>query len=191
MRSKSLIGMKLSEYAAHRKRLGLTGSTRQAVHGAVKTRRISLLVDGSIDPVVADAEWLRRTDPSKQRKVSPHGRAPAGDGTCKPERARGQAGAPDDGEYHAGQVEALASITSVTEVLSFAVVCARLGCSREVASAIAQLHSSRAVLAVDGVTEDDLSGEGFIDPTPENWRRELGEFDLDEADALCDSVASD
>jgi hypothetical protein len=190
MKPKSLTGMTLSEYAAHRKRLGLTGSTRQAVHAAVKAKRVSLLGDGSIDPEVADAEWLRRTDPSKQRTAHPRGRAPAGDGACKSKRAAG-AGAPYDGEYHAGQVEALASITSATEVLSFAVACAHLGCSREVACAIAQLHSSRAVLAVDGVTEDDLSGEGFADPTPEDWRRELGALDLEEADVLCDSVASD
>ena len=65
MKRKSLKGLTQREYAEHRKRLGLPGGTSASVNHALKARRISALVDGSIDPDRADAEWAGRTDPTK------------------------------------------------------------------------------------------------------------------------------
>lgn len=48
------------EYAAHR------GVSQPAVSKAIKTGRIKLEFDGKIDPVRADAAWVRNTDPEKQ-----------------------------------------------------------------------------------------------------------------------------
>lgn len=57
------MGMSRRAYAAHR------GVSEAAVRKAIASGRISLEPDGTIDPVKADAEWDRHTDPSKQRGV--------------------------------------------------------------------------------------------------------------------------
>ena len=53
-------------YAAHRKAKGLPGGTHGAVRKAIETGRVKL-VDGKVDPDQADADWVRKTDPGKQR----------------------------------------------------------------------------------------------------------------------------
>ena len=55
------MGMSRRQYAAHR------GVSHTAVSKAVRTGRISVLEDGTIDPEQADREWAAQTDPSKQR----------------------------------------------------------------------------------------------------------------------------
>jgi hypothetical protein len=91
--------------------------------------------------------------------------------------------------FHQGRVSALAEITAVDEVLRFAESLLRLGCSAEVACATAQLFGLRSSAVLHDVGCDDM-GE-FEDPTHDQWRRTLGNFDLDEADRLCDLVAGD
>jgi len=61
--------MSQRQYASHR------GVSHTAVGKAVKTGRISVLPDGSINPEVADAEWYAQTDPSKQRGPESIGQA--------------------------------------------------------------------------------------------------------------------
>ena len=49
-----------AEYARSRKARGLPGGTDVAVHRALKTGRI-ILIDGKIDPFVADIQWEKNT----------------------------------------------------------------------------------------------------------------------------------
>ena len=55
------MGLSRRAYAAHR------GVSHTAVNKAIKTGRITLEPDGTIDPVKADTDWQHQTDPSKQR----------------------------------------------------------------------------------------------------------------------------
>ena len=50
-----------TEYARHRKQLGLPGVSRQAVSKAVEDGRISADANMMIDPEVADVEWVNNT----------------------------------------------------------------------------------------------------------------------------------
>ena len=59
------------QYAAHRKARGLAGATRQAVELAVKRGRI-MLIDGKIDPDVADIQWERNT----RKRIDLHAESP-------------------------------------------------------------------------------------------------------------------
>jgi hypothetical protein len=52
--------MTQSEYARHRKAAGMSGGTPAAVLKAIRTGRISL-IDGKIDPAVADVQWNAHT----------------------------------------------------------------------------------------------------------------------------------
>jgi len=56
---RSLQGLSRRAYAEHR------GVSHTAVAKAIRTDRIKLLPDGSIDPVAADAQWASRTDETK------------------------------------------------------------------------------------------------------------------------------
>ena len=55
------MGVSRRSYAAQR------GVSEAAVRKAIATGRIATLVDGTIDPDRADAEWGTQTDPAKQR----------------------------------------------------------------------------------------------------------------------------
>ena len=59
--------MNFTEYAAHR------GVARNAVQTALSTGRISYVLDEQgkkrIDPVQADLQWMKNTDPSKQNNT--------------------------------------------------------------------------------------------------------------------------
>jgi hypothetical protein len=57
------IGISFSNYAVHRRELGLPGATTSAVSQAVSAGRIIPEEDGSIIPEKADAEWARNTRP--------------------------------------------------------------------------------------------------------------------------------
>lgn len=65
------MGLSLRQYAAHRKALGLSGGTDKAVRKARDAGRISVLPDGTVDPVVADREWGGSTDTAKVRGTQP------------------------------------------------------------------------------------------------------------------------
>jgi hypothetical protein len=52
-------GLSIRAYARHRR------ISHTAVQKAVRTKRISLLADGSIDPAIADREWMANTDETK------------------------------------------------------------------------------------------------------------------------------
>jgi hypothetical protein len=62
--------MTVSEYARSRKKRGLPGGTRQAVEKAVDAGRIKL-IDGKIDPEVADIQWEKNT----RKRADIHGEA--------------------------------------------------------------------------------------------------------------------
>jgi hypothetical protein len=189
MRSKTLKGLTYGQYANHRKTLGLTGQTKQSVAAAVKSRRIAALPDGSIDPERADAQWQARTDPGKQRSrpANPERRAPKAPRRVDDDGMVKSQGTEIEDAIHAARISALAGITAVAEVLAFAKDCARLGCSHEVACALAQCYSVRAAKALPDVECDDFD-ERFGDPTPEEWRAVLGDVDLSEAEQLCNLV---
>ena len=55
------MGLSIRAYAQHR------GVSEAAVRKAIKTGRISLETDGSLNPAKADGEWQRHTDASQQR----------------------------------------------------------------------------------------------------------------------------
>lgn len=55
------MGLSRRKYAEYR------GVSESAVRKAIATGRITLLEDGTIDPVAADAQWDAQTDPAKQR----------------------------------------------------------------------------------------------------------------------------
>jgi hypothetical protein len=58
--------LSIRSYAAHRKQNGLPGGTHGAVRKAIETGRVKL-VDGKVDSDQADQDWVRKTDPGKQR----------------------------------------------------------------------------------------------------------------------------
>jgi len=55
-----------AEYAAHRRRKGLPGKSRQAVENALRDGRIRHEDGGGIDPVKADRAWKANTDTVRQ-----------------------------------------------------------------------------------------------------------------------------
>lgn len=55
------MGLSRRAYAAHR------SVSHTAVNKAIKTGRITVEADGTIDPETADAQWSAQTDPSKRR----------------------------------------------------------------------------------------------------------------------------
>lgn len=65
------MGLSRRAYAKHRKALGLSGGSEAAVRKALEAGRISLLADGTIDPVQADREWGGSTDANKLRGSNP------------------------------------------------------------------------------------------------------------------------
>ncbi len=58
-----------TQYAVHRKKLGLPGGSRRAVQKALEAQRIHAEPDGRIDFEMADAEWAANTDPMKAHAV--------------------------------------------------------------------------------------------------------------------------
>jgi hypothetical protein len=62
-------GLTVAQYARHRRQLGLTGQTPQAVRKALLAGRIVTLSNGRLSPSAADEAWARNTDPLQQRGV--------------------------------------------------------------------------------------------------------------------------
>ena len=65
------MGLSLRAYAAHRKALGLSGGSDAAVRKARDAGRITVLSDGTIDPIAADAAWGGSSDAAKLRGEKP------------------------------------------------------------------------------------------------------------------------
>lgn len=61
------MGLSRRAYAAHR------SVSHTAVNKAIKTGRITVEADGTIDPETADAQWSAQTDPSKRRDATARG----------------------------------------------------------------------------------------------------------------------
>ena len=59
------MGLSIRAYARHR------GVSHVAVKKAIDTGRISQLPDGTVDPVVADAQWAANTTPTRRSVVEP------------------------------------------------------------------------------------------------------------------------
>jgi len=56
------MGLSIRAYAAHR------GVSHTSVRKAIASGRITLGPDGTIDPAIADPDWQRNADPSKECK---------------------------------------------------------------------------------------------------------------------------
>ena len=82
----------------------------------------------------------------------------------------------------------MATILAKVEVIGFARDCLRLHVSAEVACALGQLFALRVGASLQDIECDDFD-ERFSDPTPDEWRRALGNFDIEQANELCDLVA--
>lgn len=65
------MGLSIRAYARHR------GVSHVAVKKAIDTGRISQLPDGTIDPVVADAQWAANTTPTRRQVAEPATEKPA------------------------------------------------------------------------------------------------------------------
>ena len=87
---------------------------------------------------------------------------------------------------HQARLDVLIEITAPSEVLMFALACLHLGCSRELACALAGLYSAWPALALGDMDPEDL--DAIAEPSPDEWRLALGGFDVEQADALCDSA---
>lgn len=86
-------------YARSRAERGLSGGTHAAVQKAIKNGRIRL-IDGKIDPEVADIQWDRNTDPAQQKRGSQGGQAVAPPASGSPAALPGapaQTSAPTNG----------------------------------------------------------------------------------------------
>jgi hypothetical protein len=191
MPRKALKGLSYSEYAEHRKSLGLSGCTKQSVHEAVKAGRITLLSDGSIDQDKADRLWRDRTDARRvrsRRGTTQKGTTESGGSKPAAVREADRAGeVSPETLLHEGRVSALADVTSPFEVLGLAKACLGMGFTAVQACAVALLFSGRAAMALPDVDCDDMDGR-FTEPSPQDWRAALGKFDLTEAESLCDSA---
>lgn len=181
-----LKGLSYSAYAEHRKSLGLSGCTKQSVHEAVKSGRITTLSDGSIDQTKADRLWRDRTDARRVRirRGTSQNSTATNARTCQ---VNGFEDRSSEALVREGRVSALANITAPDEVLRFAAECIDLGLTAPEAYAVAQLYCFRCAAALTDIRCDDFDAR-FSDPEPHQWREVLGDFDQEEADALCDSV---
>ena len=59
------MGLSRRAYAAQR------GVSETAVRKAISSDRVSVEADGTLDPVKADRDWAKQTDPAKQRGANP------------------------------------------------------------------------------------------------------------------------
>ncbi|KPQ06188.1 MAG: hypothetical protein HLUCCA12_12120 [Rhodobacteraceae bacterium HLUCCA12] len=69
------MGLSIRGYAQHRAAQGLPGTSHTAVRKAIASGRITPESDGTIDPVLADAQWAGQTDPAMQRGAEAHAQA--------------------------------------------------------------------------------------------------------------------
>lgn len=94
--------MSEQKYADYRKARGLPGGSQAAVNKAVKTGRITKVIDPltkkpKIDPVIADAQWERNTDLEQQLRGN-GGVPPVAPAEAPDLRRPANSGASDDPE---------------------------------------------------------------------------------------------
>lgn len=99
----------IREYADHRKALGLSGSTRQGVERAIAAKRI-LLIDGRIDPDVADIQWEKNT----RRRVDLHSQSPSVEATQVGSSA--SAGRSEEPSWAASKARTEAAVAELKEL---------------------------------------------------------------------------
>ena len=167
----------------------LRGLNKSTVCRQVKTGQIPVNSEGRLDPVAADRARELNLDPSKRlgadlrkRNSLPRGNRKA-DAVAEVPPA---AAVDEQDRAHRTRVEVLEEIAAPPECLMFALACLHLGCSRELACALAKMYSTWPALALEDVDPEDL--DGITEPSPDEWQRALGRFDVEAADALCDSA---
>jgi DNA invertase Pin-like site-specific DNA recombinase len=168
-----------AEYARLR---GLNRSTigRQIAEGKIPT------ADGKIDPVAADRARDRNIDQGRREQAARQKARRA----KKPiplavQPIRRALTAADKGAV----VDTLQQILAPEEILRFARVALRAGCSSQQAYVLATWFSVQPTMNLDGVEVEDLCN-GFEDPTDDAWREVLGkDFDFDSADAKYDEIS--
>jgi len=171
-----------SEYAR------LRDLNKSTVSRQIRRGQIPVSAEGLIEPVAADRARERNLNQTKRLGAELRKRSlpPRGDRKVDAVAAPPAAAVDELDVAHQARVSVLAEIAAPSEVIAFAMSCVSLGCSRELACALAQLYSAWPALALADIGSEDL--EGFAEPSPDEWRRALGRFDVEAADALCDSA---
>ena len=166
----------------------LRGLNKSTVSRQIRRGQIPASAEGLIDPVAADRARERNLDQSKRLGAELRKRSLPPRGDRKADTVAAPPAAAVDGLdlTHQARVGVLAEITDPSEVIMFALSCVHLGCSRELACALAQMYSTWPALGLDDIGPEEL--EGFAEPSLDKWQRELGRFDMEAADALCDSA---
>jgi hypothetical protein len=166
----------------------LRGLNKSTVCRQVKSGQIPVNSEGRLDPVSADRARERNLDPSKRLGAEARKRNPPPRGDRKADAVAGPPAAAVDEQdrTHQTRVDVLKEIAAPPECLMFALACLHLGCSRELACALAKMYFTWPALALEDLDPEDL--DGITEPSSDEWQRELGRFDVEAADALCDSA---
>jgi hypothetical protein len=166
----------------------LRGLNKSTVCRQVKSGQIPVNSEGRLDPVAADRARERNLDPSKRLGAEARKRNPPPRGDRKADAVAGPPAAAVDEQdrTHQTRVDVLKEIAAPPECLMFALACLHLGCSRELACALAKMYFTWPALALEDLDPEDL--DGITEPSSDEWQRELGRFDVEAADALCDSA---
>jgi len=166
----------------------LRGLNKSTVCRQVKSGQIPVNSEGRLDPVAADRARERNLDPSKRLGAEARKRNPPPRGDRKADAVAGPPAAAVDEQdrTHQTRVDVLKEIAAPPECLMFALACLHLGCSQELACALAKMYSIWPALALEDIDPEDL--DGITEPSPDEWQRALGRFDVEAADALCDSA---
>ena len=166
----------------------LRGLNKSTVCRQVKSGQIPVNSEGRLDPVAADRARERNLDPSKRLGAEARKRNPPPRGDRKADAVAGPPAAAVDEQdrTHQTRVDVLKEIAAPPECLMFALACLHLGCSRELACALAKMYSTWPAVALEDVDPEDL--DWITEPSSDEWQRELGRFDVEAADALCDSA---
>ncbi len=160
----------------------LRGLNRSTIGRQIAEGKIPTAADGKIDPVAADRARDRNLDQGRREQAARQKARRA----KKPiplavQPIRRALTAADKGAV----VDTLRQITAPAEVLQFARVALRAGCSPLQAYIVATWFSVQPTLNLDVEVEDLCNG--FEDPTEAQWRELLGEdFNFDTADAEFD-----
>ncbi len=163
----------------------LRGLNRSTIGRQIAEGKIPTAADGKIDPVAADRARDRNLDQGRREQAARQKARRA----KKPiplavQPIRRALTAADKGAV----VDTLRQITAPAEVLQFARVGRRAGCSPQQAYVLATWFSVQPSLNIDGLEVEDLCN-GFEDPTEAQWREVLGkDFDFGAADAKYDEI---
>lgn len=153
--------MSISDYARHRKAMGLSGGSRQAVHRAINLKWIKKRPDGKIDAVEADHAWeanCPRRRKGQKTAQQAHGTtgwevAPDGGESHDAARTRKERALADkaelDAEVRAGQLIRLDTVETVLHKIGLIVRGRLEGMSDRAAARLVSvntLHEARVIL---------------------------------------------